>query len=228
MTATMEVLRTESGLWVPQAIADLGRDGRPAGIPLAEWNTLSGRDRDDIRRLPTIHGAGSPPTYSVVNGAMPTTAAPSTVTTSTAIKTMLQLKPAIKLRIIEYGISYDGAAVATPGKVELIETDVAATVTAFAAADVMPWSDLNAAANTAGTSGTPLNLGTTHSGFTSSGEGTTTASRLMDLQLDPPTNGYVKQFSQNREPDCGVGKFERIRVTFAAAINAYCYIIFEV
>jgi hypothetical protein len=70
--------------------------------------------------------------YLIGNGAMQTTAAFVAVTTGTAIKTMLQVKPGATtvLKIIEWGISFDGSAAATPGKVELIETDVAATVTA--------------------------------------------------------------------------------------------------
>lgn len=226
----MSWVRTDSGLAVPVALADLGPAGRPEGIPLAQWNTLSEKKRRwwQFVERGGIGGGGSAPTYMTINGAMPTTAAPSSVTSTTSIKTMLQLKPAIKLRAIEWGASFDGSAAATPGKVEFFESDVAATVTAYAAADVMPWSDAGAAANTAGTSGTPLNLGTTHSGFTSSGEGTTTASRVFDLQLNPPTNGYVKQFPQNREPELQVAKFPRVRVTFAAAINVYCYVIFEV
>lgn len=166
--------------------------------------------------------------YIVVNGAMPTTAAPVYVATGTAIKTLLQLKPAVQMRIVEYGISFDGSAAATPGKIELIETDVAATVTAFAAADVMPFNDTNATANTAGTSGTPLNLGTTHSGYTSTGEGSTTAARLLDINLIAPTNQFVKQFPLGSQPELTVAKFCRIRVTFGTTVNAYCYIIFEV
>lgn len=167
-------------------------------------------------------------TYIVINGPMPTTAAPGSVATSAVIKTLLQLKPAQQINIIEWGISFDGSAAAAPGKVELIETDVAATVTAFAAADVMQHNDVNAPANTAGTSGDPLNLGTTHSGYTATAEGTTTASRILDSQLIAPTNQYVKQFPLGREPEIGVAKFARIRVTFPVSVNAYCYIIFEV
>jgi len=167
-------------------------------------------------------------TYIVFNGAMATIAAPTAITTSAVIKTLLQLKPALPISVVEWGISFDGSAAATPGKVELIETDVAATVTAFAAADVQPYNDPNAPANTAGTSGTPLNLGTTHSGFTSSGEGTTTASRMFDLQLLPPTQIYVKQFPLGERPKVATAKFLRVRVTFGTAINALCYVVFEV
>src|SRR5205085_7687020 len=109
--------------------------------------------------------------YLIGNGPMPTTAAFAAVTTGTAVKTMLQLKPSatIQAKIIEWGISFDGSAAATPGKVELIETDVAATVTAYVAADL---TKLDAAALMGGDPTTALiAVGTTSIGYTSTSEG---------------------------------------------------------
>ena len=54
--------------------------------------------------------------YLIANGPMPTTAAQAAVTTGTAIKSMLQLKPFNVCDIVEWGISFDGSAAATPGK----------------------------------------------------------------------------------------------------------------
>ena len=77
--------------------------------------------------------------YLLQNGAAGTTAAPVAVTTGTAIKTMLQFKPSATViaRIVEWGISFDGAAAAAGIKCELIETDVAATVTAHVTAGIV-------------------------------------------------------------------------------------------
>ncbi len=132
--------------------------------------------------------------FKVFNGAMPTTAAPVAVTTGTAIKTMLQLKPAVDIKIVAWGVSMDQSAVATPGKWEAITTGtVGGTVTAYGATDVMPFDDPNALANTAGTSGVPLNLGTTHSGFTCTSEGSITSVRIGDVQyIDPLRRLRVK------------------------------------
>jgi hypothetical protein len=173
-------------------------------------------------------------TYIVYNSAMATTAAPVKQPTGTAIRTMMQLKPATGtiIRPIAWGVSFDASAAATPGIIELIETDVAATSlsTAFAAADVQPYGDANAAANTAGTSGVPLNLGTSASGFATAAvtEGTTTASRMADIQLIAPTNQYSQQWPLSREFECIPGRFLRVRVTFAATVNMICWVIFEV
>ena len=69
---------------------------------------------------------------------MPTIAAQAVVTTGTAIKTLLQVKASATttFKIKEWGISFDGSAAATPIKCELLETDVAATVTAAVANDI--------------------------------------------------------------------------------------------
>lgn len=166
--------------------------------------------------------------YLIQNGAVGTTAAPVAVTTGTAIKTMLQVKPSATatMKIVEWGISFDGSAAATPGKIELMESDVAATVTATAVADITKY---DGAALMGGDPTTNLIVvGTTSTGYTSTSEGTTTVSRMFDLQYVAPTGQYVKQFPLGREPLLQVSKFARIRVTFAAAVNAYCYMIVEV
>lgn len=166
--------------------------------------------------------------YLIQNGAVGTTAAPVKVTTGTSIKTMLQFKPSATAvaRIVEWGISFDGSAAAAPGAVELMESDVAATVTATALADITKL-DADALANGDPTTNL-IQVGTSATGYTSTSEGSTSVSRMFDLQLIAPTNQYVKQFPLGREPVCQVAKFVRVRVTFAAAINAYCYMIVSI
>jgi hypothetical protein len=74
--------------------------------------------------------------YRIYNGAAPTTAKFVAVTTGTAIKTLLQLKPFNQCKIVAWGISFDGFAAATPIPVELLETGtVFGTVTASVDAD---------------------------------------------------------------------------------------------
>lgn len=160
--------------------------------------------------------------YWAANGAMPTTAALTAVTTGTAIKTMLQVASSSTrpLKVVEWGISFDGSAAATPIKCELIQTDVAATVTAHVAAGVQPYDDPNAPAST-------VTLGTSATGYTATAEGTITTTRYGDLQQVAPTAQYVKQWPLGREWQVPVSKFLRVRVTAGAAVNAYCYVIWE-
>ena len=161
-----------------------------------------------------------PNTYIAHNGASPTTAALAPVTTGTAIKTLLQIAtPATtELRISEWGISFDGFAAAAPIKVELIDTDVAATVTAHVAAGVRPLNDT-------GTVASKMTLGTSATGYTASAEGSITSTRLLDYQQIPPTGLFVKQWPLGLEPEVAVSRFLRVRVTAAAAVNAVCYVV---
>lgn len=166
--------------------------------------------------------------YLIHNGAAAGAAAPVAVTTGTSIKTLLQVKPSstIVAKIVEWGISFDGSAAATPIKVELCETSGAATVTASAAADI---TKLDGNALSGGDPTTNLiQVGTTSTGYTASGEGTPGTVREYDVQFIAPTNQYVKQFPLGREPVVQVDKFMRIRVTAGAAVNAYCYVVVEV
>ncbi len=166
--------------------------------------------------------------FRIFNGVMPTTASQVAVTTGTAIKTLLQVKASATkpFMIREWGISFDGSAAATPGIVELCETDVAATVTTLANADI---HRIDGEALAAGDSTTNLfPVGTTSTGYTSTSEGSITAIRQFDVQHIAPTNQYVMQFPLGMEPVIQVSKFARIRVKFAAAINAICYMLVEV
>ncbi len=166
--------------------------------------------------------------YKIFNGVMPTTASQVAVATGTAIKTLLQVKSSatIGFHIVEWGISFDGNSAATPGIVELLETDVAATVTALAAADIHKF---DAAALMGGDPTTNLlPVGTTSTGYTASAEGSITAIRQFDVQHIMGTNQYVMQFPLGERPFVQVSKFARIRVKFASSINAICYMVIEI
>lgn len=162
--------------------------------------------------------------YLIANGPMPTTAAFAAVTTGTAIKTMLQIKAFNVVKIVEWGISFDGSAAATPIKCELIDTGtVFGTVTASADADVFKYDSAEqAVASIAG-----LTLGTSATGYTCTSEGSITATKVFDVQFVAPTNQYVKQFPLGREPKVIIGNGCRIRVTAGAAVNCYCYMLLE-
>ncbi len=167
--------------------------------------------------------------YLVASGAAPTTASQATISTSASLTTLIQVKASATntVKIREWGISFDGSAAATPIKCELLETDVAATVTAYVQADLTKF-DASAVANTGDQTTNQLPVGTSSGGYLASAEGTITAVRMFDPQLVAPTNQYVKQYPLGAEPVIQVSKFARIRVKAAAAVNAYCYMIVEV
>lgn len=157
--------------------------------------------------------------YIAANGAMPTTAALAAVTTGTTVKTMLQVAtPSTRdIIVVEWGISFDGTPAAI--KCELIQTDVAATVTAHVAAGVQPYDDPNGPASL-------MTLGTAATGYTASAEGSITATRYGDVQ-QVTSNQYVKAWPLGREWKVPVSKFLRVRVTAAVSVNATCYVIWQ-
>lgn len=158
--------------------------------------------------------------YKSFNGPMATTAVQAAVATGTNIKTMLQIAtPASRqLQVIAWGFSFDG----TPngGICELIQTDVAATVTAHAASGVQPL-DPNAPASL-------VTLGTAATGYTATAEGTTTASRQFDAQVLGLTGQqYSYQFMPDERPIVAVSKFLRIRIDTSTTTNMLAWVIWD-
>lgn len=170
--------------------------------------------------------------YQIFNGLTPTTAKFVAVTTGTSIKTLLQVSTSATAmaKVIEWGIRVDAPASSALFVAELLETDVAATVTAHVTAGL---NKLDASALSGGDPVTNLlPVGTAATGFTSTAEGSITAVRLFDsiVQTIPSSNGYefVKQFPLGREPILQISKFGRIRVHCSVAMNAVCYMTVEV
>ncbi len=156
--------------------------------------------------------------YYIGNHVKNTTAAPTAVTTGTAIKTMLQVKPLVPLKIVEWGFFFSGAPADI--KVELVEVDVAATVTALVDADItrLDWI-LDGVA-----SSLFMTLGTSATGFTSTVEGTPTVARNLAAPQVTSLKAFVQPFALGEEPTIQTAQFARIRVTAAAAVDMLCYI----
>lgn len=162
-----------------------------------------------------------PALYFAANGAMPTTAALVPITTGTAAKTLLQIATPSNttIRLVSWGVSFEGSAANTPVRCELIDTNVAATVTAHVASGVQPY---NAEASTMAS---VMTLGTSATGYTATAEGSITASRYGDVQLVPPTASYSYTWPLGNEFQVAVSRFLRVRVTATVATQAYAWVI---
>ncbi len=161
-------------------------------------------------------------TFFAGNGAEPTTVSRVAVSTGTAIKTLLQVAtPATRnILLVSWGISFDGVtSTAVPGICELLETDVAAS--GGTVLTPTRYFDPNG----------PLSLcvgGAALTCFSPTAEGAITAARTADVQHISPASGqYVYQWPLGREFKVGVSKFLRVRVKFAAAVNAMCWVQWE-
>lgn len=160
--------------------------------------------------------------YKAFNAAMPTTAAMVPVATGTSIKTMLQLAPptGCRMQIIAWGYTLSQVPGAT-GTIELIYTDVAATVTAHTSTGI---SILDAG------SASRLTLGTAATGYTASAEGSITATTPLDTDQISTTAGVQSlnneyQFMPDERPIVPAGKFLRIRATMpTSGVNMVCWV----
>lgn len=158
---------------------------------------------------------------------MPTTAAQAAVVTNTAIETLLQIStPSTRmLQLISWGYSIDDY----PGAdsvIELIQTDVAATVTAHVASGVQPL-DPNAPASL-------VTLGTANTGYTATAEGAITAVRVFDaVSLDTANSAntpltYTYQWMPDERPFVGVSRFLRVRATTpTTGVGARCWVTWD-
>jgi hypothetical protein len=165
--------------------------------------------------------------YICWNGAAPTAAALAKVTTGTTIKTMLQIAtPSTrKIQLVSWGYTLDAVPGSTGGQIELLQTDVGATITQHVNAGLMPLQP-----------GIPNSLmdisSTTKTGYSASAEGTVTATRVFDAALVPPTAGatdlqYDYEWMPDARPVVDISKYLRIRVTFAAAVSMTCYVVWD-
>lgn len=161
--------------------------------------------------------------YLSTNAVMPTTAAQVALATGTAIKTHQQIAaPAASgIQIVAFGVEFATVLVA-PATVELIETDVAATVTAHVAAGVQPY-------DVAALGGASLvTLGTSATGYAASAEGSITATRLGKEKILPiGASSYEWEWSLGREFAIAKSKFARIRITTGTTVNVTTWIIHQ-
>ena len=168
--------------------------------------------------------------YRIWNGPAPTTAAQASVTTGTAIKTMLQLSaPSTRqLVVVGWGFTCDDP----PGAdavFELLETDVAATVTAHVASGVVKLLP--------GIPTSLLTLGASNTGYTATAEGSITATRVFDVVAISSVSAeagpfltYRKIFEQEEgvPPVVSESKFLRVRATTpTTAVDRRCFIDIE-
>lgn len=157
---------------------------------------------------------------------MPTTAAQASVTTGTAIKTMLQIAtPSTRqIQLISWGFTIDDSPGAD-GVVELLQTDVAATVTAHSATGVQPL-DPNAPASL-------MTLGTSATGYTATAEGSITATRVFDAVALSSTSSespytYAYQWMPDERPIIAVSRFLRVRATTgSSAVDMRCWVCYD-
>lgn len=141
---------------------------------------------------------------------------------ATGAKVAIQLAPpsTINLRVIEWGVSFNGSAAATPAVCTLAQASAASTTTtAHSTSTIMPVGD-NAKTSS-------LTMGTTSSGFGNGAITTNTTERQFAAAFVGPTSQYEKQFPLGRDYVVSPSKFLQLRINTASTLTAIAYIVFE-
>jgi hypothetical protein len=152
------------------------------------------------------------------------TSAGTSYAAGSKVAIQLSTPSTIRVRIIEYGVSFNGTAVNTPGIVELVETNTTskATVTTLSGL-VLSLDNPNAITSR-------LTFGTTDTGYGAAAIPTQTpnVTRYLDgPQFVSPTNQFIKQFPLGREPIGKESAWQQLRINTSATVLATAYIMWE-
>jgi hypothetical protein len=151
-----------------------------------------------------------------------TTGVASGASYATGAKVAIQLATpsTLEIRLVEWGISFDGSAAVTPAVVELAVAGTASTCSSAHSTSTIMNVGPSALVS-------KLSMGTTTSGYGTGSITSNTTSQTWDRQYVAPTNQYVKQWPLGREPVLLASKFLQLRVSTTATVNAIAYIMWE-
>lgn len=141
---------------------------------------------------------------------------------ATGAKCAIQVAPpsTVNIKVVEWGISFDGSASATPANVELVQASAASTMSnAHSASSVLAIGDNTLASK--------VTFSTTATGYGNGAITTNTTEKTFDKQYIAQTNQYIKQYPLGREPVLAASKFLQLRVNTTATVNAIAYIMWE-
>lgn len=160
--------------------------------------------------------------YVAWNCALPITTGMSLGTSYAAgakVAVQLATPAGTQIRLVEWGVSFNGSAGGAPAVCELVQVAAASTVTAHSTTTVQPIGDN---ANPSG-----LTYSTTTTGYGAATITTTTTEKVFDSIFLGPTGVYVMQWPLGREPMMIPSKFAQLRINTAATLTALAYVMFE-
>ncbi|QCX81244.1 hypothetical protein C9F11_38305 [Streptomyces sp. YIM 121038] len=153
-------------------------------------------------------------------GATTNTMAGTSYATGAKVAIQLATPSTLQIKIIEWGISFNGSAAATPAVCELVQNGTASTCSsAHSTTTIQPIGD-NA-------KGSGLTMGTTSSGYGNGAITSATPDKYFEAQYISPTAQFVHQYPLGREPVVAASKYCQLRVNTSATVNAIAYVVFE-
>lgn len=165
--------------------------------------------------------------YIAYNSALSATtaiAAGTSYATGAKIAIQLGIPSGGQIELVEWGISMDASAAATPALLEIASTATASTCSsAHSTTTVKPVGDPNAP-------GSGLTMGTTSTGYGNGAITSNTTLRMADRQYLPPTAPFVKLWPLGCYPKfgaTGAAEYVQLRINTTATVNAICYLVWN-
>lgn len=141
---------------------------------------------------------------------------------SSGAKVAIQLATpsTISIRIVEWGVSFNGTAAGAPAVCTLAQASAATTsMTAHSTSTVLPVGDNPKTSS--------LTMGTGSTAFGAVAITTNTTERQFAGALVGPMTQYEKQFPLGRDYVVSPSKYCQLRINTAATLTAIAYIVFE-
>lgn len=159
-------------------------------------------------------------TYTAYNTALAVTTntiAGTSYATGAKVAIQLATSATSQIRIVEYGISWNGSVAETPSVVELSVAGAATTgLTTHTTSTIV--------ANMLGGQASRLTMGTAATGFGAVAITTNTTSRTIDSQYVPQSSQYIKTWTLDTYPEIAVSSFLQLRVNSSATRSALAWI----
>lgn len=163
------------------------------------------------------YNVGMETTVQTVNGGQ-------SLATGAKVTLQLGIPSGGQIEILEYGVSMDASAAATPAAVMLGSTATATTLgTAHSTTTVKPLLDPNAVASR-------LTMSTSTTAFGATIPASRTTLRVADRQYVPPTGQYVKLWPLGLWPKfgaTGAAEYLQLILNTSATVNVLGYIVFN-
>lgn len=156
-----------------------------------------------------------------------TTGMASGTSYATGAKVAIQLAPpsGSDIRLVEWGVSFNGSAAGTPAVCTLVQASAATTVSGSGGNLAHSTSTIKAIGDRNKTS--TLTMGTSSSSFGATTIVTNTTEKEFGMAFVGQTSQYEKQFPLGRDYVVDGAKFCQLRINTATALTAIAYVVFE-
>jgi hypothetical protein len=158
--------------------------------------------------------------YNAALDATTSVTAGTSYATGAKVAIQLATSSAQEIRLVEWGVSFNGSAAGTPAVCTLAQASAASTCsTAHSTSTIVAVGDRAKTCS--------LTMSTTTCGYGNGAITTNTTEKEFAAAFVGPTSQYEKQFPLGRDYVVTASKFCQLRINTAATLTALAYIVFE-